>query len=275
MDAQRVFAAFASSSPTATVYTFGHEVVRLRVPEGLEVRTSAELHKWFSWQVFGTALPEHESLQEGVIRAFGSPEVPFHAAPAALWSASGAGPAHQFTLQPAHTAALASVGVTAPATAAGVTIGVLDTGFDAIGRAQTLAGTLNAIDYDTPALRTDVRDGSGHGSLVTDLIASVVTDAHYRIVKVFTDTGCSTDWHILLGIALLDGCDIVNMSLESDLGGYRHAGCDQMGHASVSALFESVVVKAMMSNERVYVAAAGNNAAPSSRTLRGSPTSSQ
>ena len=243
-------------------YPFGHEVLRLRVPEGFEVRSTAELHRMFSFRAFGATDPEHLFTRDGFLQALTAPDVPFHAAPSGLWSSSGTTAGHTFTMQAAHTAALSALGAATPRSGSGVTIGVLDSGFDSAGRSQSIAERLNAIEYDTQTLRNDVHDGLGHGSFVVDLISSVVTNADYKIVKVFNDNGCSTDWHILLGLSLLHDCDIVNLSIESGLGGYKYKGCDQMGQPSVSALFDAVVTKSLENSAQIYVAAAGNTSGP-------------
>lgn len=241
-------------------YPYAHQVLRLSVPPGREQASAAELYRLFAWTAYGIA--EHGGLSTGdrdeLRTALQRLDPPFHATANGLWATSSGLSGHEFRLLSAHDDALSAIGATTSRSAQGVVIGVLDTGIDPQHEPPSVIERLNAMNYDQASLRNDVQDGTGHGTLVTNLISSVVDDADYKIVKVFTSSGCSTDWHVMLGLALLAGCDVVNLSVESGFAGERMR-CGAIGHAAVSSLFEAVVGQGVSNSSSIYVAAAGNS----------------
>ncbi len=128
-------------------------------------------------------------------------------------------------------AAMAQVqrsGANAIATGAGVTIAVLDGGFD-LGHAA-LNGRLttarwDAIDFDNDPqdLGDDVdTDGDtvtdsmvGHGTFVSSLVLTGAPDAMIMPIRVLDDEGWGTDFAVAMGIqyAVANGADVINMSL--------------------------------------------------------------
>lgn len=107
-------------------------------------------------------------------------------------------------------------------TASGITIGIIDTGCsDEILNQRESVTKYNAINQSR-----DVRDGSGHGTSMTSIIAgteddtvlSLAQDASLVIIKAADDDGRMTHESLLeaLEFAEESNCDVVNISL----GGY-------------------------------------------------------
>lgn len=107
-------------------------------------------------------------------------------------------------------------------TASGITIGIIDTGCsDEILNQRESVTKYNAINQSR-----DVRDGSGHGTSMTSIIAgtkdctvpSLAQDASLVIIKAADDDGRMTHESLLkaLQFAEKSNCDVVNISL----GGY-------------------------------------------------------
>lgn len=237
-------------------YPFHHQVLLLGTPYGYENAASSHLYQLF-------ARVSYQQATRGdpyrLITALQGADPPFYASPNELWSTSASGAAaHAFNLLSAHNDALALLGPAAPVPGTGVWIGILDTGLDKPYPAGTnITAEFNAMDYDEKANSTNVEDGTGHGTLVTTLIASVVSGADYKIAKAFNNSGCSTDWHLLVGLSLLADCDVINISVESQLAG-EHFRCKAIGHAATSAVFQAVLQRGIADSSSIYVAAAGN-----------------
>jgi hypothetical protein len=240
-------------------YKLQHEVTSLTVPPSTEQGATAHLYRLCA------QVAHRDGGASGRLEAaLSSARTPFHAAPNALWS-TAAGSSHlphDFKLLQGHLDALDAIGAAArPGGAPQVRIGVIDSGLDRDSLSSPVVRALNVVDYDNPLTHSDVTDGTGHGTLVCRLIESVAPDADFDIIRVFTDSGCSTDWHIMLGFALTADCDVTNISIESQFAG-NTARCGTLGHAAVSSLFEAVIHDSMMDPDRIVVAAAGNQARP-------------
>lgn len=237
-------------------YPFHHQVMLLKTRPGYENAATSDLHQLFA-RVSAQQVARGDPY--GVMAALQEADPPFHASPNGLWATSAGGAAtHDFNLLNAHTDALTLLGVTAPLSAAGVRIGVLDTGLDKPYPANAnVTDKFNAMDYDDKLAASDITDGTGHGTLVTKLIASVVSDADYKIAKVFNNSGCSTDFHLMVGLSLLADCDVINASVESGLAG-EHFRCKRIGKAATSVVFQAVLERGIADSDSIYVAAAGN-----------------
>jgi major intracellular serine protease len=237
-------------------YPFHYQVHLLDVPEGREAAAAADLYRLFAQVSYQQAL---RGDPDGLLTALQANEPPFYASPNGLWTNAGNGnAAHEFNLLTAHHQALLLLGWPNFLPVSGVRIGILDTGLDKPFPAGANVTTeINAMDYDDKANSANVEDGTGHGTLVTTLISSIARNADYRIVKAFNDNGCSTDWHLMVGLSLLADCDVVNISIESALAG-EDFRCKAIGHAATSAVFEAVIQRGIADSNAIYVAAAGN-----------------
>jgi hypothetical protein len=239
-------------------YKLLHDVVRLSTGLGREHESATRLHRLFARVGYDRVGPGGTLGDD-----LDDERIPFYAAPNALWSAAaplpGGSGRHQFNLLEAHERALNTIEASvSPARCDGIRIGVVDSGLDPGNLSRPPVRQINVVDYyDDANPRQDVSDGTGHGSLVSRLIQTVAPDAEFEIIRVFTSSGCSTDWHIMLGLALAGDCDVTNISIESQLGG-THARCGSLGHAAVTSLFESVLRDSMLDPHRILVAAAGN-----------------
>ncbi|MBW2465407.1 MAG: S8 family serine peptidase, partial [Deltaproteobacteria bacterium] len=118
----------------------------------------------------------------------------------------------------------------ANATGAGVTVAVLDGGFDTSHEAviDAIIGGYDAIDddLDVDDLGNGIDDDNdgltdlnvGHGTFVASLIHAAAPDADILPIRVLDDEGHGTNLALWLGIskAVSQGADVINMSLVAD-----------------------------------------------------------
>jgi subtilisin len=187
----------------------------------------------------------------------------YHDAVAHLYAQmSGYGPgevtvvAAQFADTPAFTWGLTATKVsTSGRSGQGVSVAVLDTGFD-LGHPDFAGRAITAQSFVPGALP---QDGHGHGTHCVGTSCGpanppgsrrygVAFGANIFVGKVLNNRGSGTDTNILAGIswALANGCRVISMSLGGD-------------SRTVSMAYETVGRRALAAGTLI-VAAAGNNA---------------
>ena len=238
------------------------EVGLITVPHGAEQATIAELERELVYR--GMQLFDHEpDLRAPLVEGFHptSPP-PFFIEPNAAMSfgQGNAAPGAGFVLDATHDAmAIANLGfANARSTGSGVRVAVLDSGVEATRRPGVVVDELNVMEWDDPQLKSDVSDGHGHGTHMASIIARHAPQADYVIVKVADDTGCTTTWHVMAGLATVPDCQVINVSIASSPQATQFA-CAPMSDELVSANL-AAVVRDVSSRDAVVVAAAGNKA---------------
>ncbi len=142
-----------------------------------------------------------------------------------------------------------------PRTGQGISVAVLDTGFD-LAHPDFADREITAQSF-IPG--EEVQDGHGHGTHCVGTSCGpagpgegrrygVASGAHIHVGKVLSNAGSGTDTTILAGTswAIANGCRVISMSLGADI-------------RTVSAAYETVGRRALDAGTLI-VAAAGNNA---------------
>jgi hypothetical protein len=244
--------------------TLPHEVGLVEAAPGTEQRTIASLHQEVAFRAM--ELSAHDpATYSGAARLAFAPESdpPFLIEPNAPMATShpAAAPT-DFVLNPTHDAAAVAMLGLGVGQGAGVRVGVLDSGFTA-PLCSSLQGVnpstaLNLLDWDDQSLKHDVDDGDGHGTSMAGIIHEHAPSADLVVVRVADDSGCTTTWHVMAGLAVAVDCQVLNVSIASSPQATAFA-CSHLSHELVSANL-AAIVRDTSARDAVIVAAAGNQA---------------